>query len=178
MARKLSITLSLLALALALTTASFANGIPTDVIFGTSTGGSVTVSSNSVTFSGNVHGTAYQGQSVGTYTISNSSNLMPDISVWIGSDQLVGNFSITAITIINSNLADLSGTFTVDAGTTQGFIDSGFPVGAMVDADLTIYKGKISAGEVVADPVPEPGTIAMMGSGLLLAAGALRRKLL
>jgi hypothetical protein len=36
--------------------------------------------------------------------------------------------------------------------------------------------GQISAGEVIPDPVPEPGTIAMMGSGLIAMAGFLRRR--
>ena len=177
MARKLIFTISLLVLATVLTGASFANNIPTDVIFGTSNAGWISVTANSVAFGGGVHGTAYQGQNVGTYAISDSSNSMPAVTVTVGSDTLVGTFSVTTFTIISSKLSVLSGTFDV-TGATPGFVDTGFPLGAMVDADLQIYSGRVSSGEIVADPIPEPGTIAMVGSGLLIAAGVLRRKLL
>jgi hypothetical protein len=87
---------------------------------------------------------------------------------------------------------------------TVAFQNAGFPDGVTVDSDFTItsriitgkktkptptldgvyagtlanMSGKVSAGEVVADPspAPEPGTIALLGSGLIAMAGFLRRR--
>jgi hypothetical protein len=39
-------------------------------------------------------------------------------------------------------------------------------------------SGQFSAGEVLATVTPEPGTMLLFGSGLLLVAGVLRRKLI
>ncbi len=177
MARKLSIMLSLLALALVLTGASFANIVPTDVVFGTSTQGWITVTPTSTTFGGNVQGNGLQGATLVTYSIGNTATTSPTITVHNGTDTLVGTFAISTISIFTSKFSVLVGTFTVTSAT-QGFLDTGFPLNAAVDANLDIYNSKVSSGEIVADPVPEPGTIAMAGSGLLMAAGFLRRKLL
>ena len=49
-------------------------------------------------------------------------------------------------------------------------------VGQTVGADMLLSNGAVSAGQIETDAVPEPGTIAMVGSGLLAMAGFLRRK--
>jgi hypothetical protein len=40
--------------------------------------------------------------------------------------------------------------------------------------DLTLRNGLVSSGEI--PPVPEPGTLTLLGTGLIAAAGFLRRK--
>jgi hypothetical protein len=65
--------------------------------------------------------------------------------------------------------------FTVQTST-SGFSTEGFKSGALVDADFITYNGHLSSGEIVA-PAPRPASFALVGSGLLSAAGLLRRKL-
>jgi hypothetical protein len=40
----------------------------------------------------------------------------------------------------------------------------------------TSTQGTISSGEMIGSPVPEPGTLALLGSGIIGLAGVLRRK--
>jgi hypothetical protein len=85
-----------------------------------------------------------------------------------------GFFTLDAFAQLSKTIAAFVGTFTVQTST-PGFASQGFKAGAVVDADFVTYAGHMSSGEIVA-PVPEPATFALVGSGLLAAAGFLRRK--
>ena len=189
MARKLSISLSLLALVLVLTSACFANIVPTQITFGPNTTGSVGITNTAVKFA-SVTGVAWQQNAPqGTFSLSggtfhltgigpNTYTLGPNsqtFTINIGGGTLSGLMSVSAL-YVNSTYGFFAGSYVITS-TSPNFVDTGFPVGATVDIDFVTYKGNLSSGEVNPDPVPEPGTIAMLGSGLLAVGGVLRRKL-
>ena len=187
MARKMLFATSIVALALMLSGASFAN--PVQVNFGPSSSGWVSITSSAVAFN-SVSGLANQGSlptgtfsisdasinttgySAGTYTLAANTEVL---SVNINGDSMTGDLSLATVTPVG-NVALFIGTYTVTSAT-WGFTSTGYPVGAVVDVDFTTYKGGVSAGEIIPDPVPEPGTFALVGSGLIALAGVLRRKL-
>ena len=187
MARKLTFALSLLVLVGLMSGFSFASAI--QITLGPSTSGSITFSPTLVSFSA-VSGFALQGGGLGLGTfgflngnipITNvngpTSNLAVNsepITVSIGSDVLDGSFNLASFTQITPQIAIFVGNFTV-TGATSGFASSGFPVGSTSVADFVTFNGSLSSGELV--PTPEPATFALVGSGLLAAAGFLRRKL-
>ena len=184
MARKLSITISLLALVLVLTGASFANVI--QITLGQSTTGTAWAGATGASFSGGVSGYAYQGNNTGNFWLSDFSvtgtgcnwacslNANSEtLTVTIGADTLVGTLSLTTEALSSY----LDGSLFITSST-PGFSSTGYMVGQTVGADLVVKAGAVSSGQLQTDAVPEPGTIAMVGSGLLMAAGALRRKLL
>ena len=191
MAHRFVISLMFVALTLLLTGASFANAIPSIVVFGPSTSGSFSISSTTITFSG-ISGPALFVGSVGTFSLADNTLSMPSgnggknffkqpdatlFTVDIGSDSLAGWLSLDFVQTINSQHAFFDGTYSITSAT-SGFSNAGFPVGAVTDLNfVTDNSGGItilSDGEIPS--VPEPGTIALVGSGLLGAAGLLRRK--
>jgi hypothetical protein len=189
MARKLSIMLSLLALALVLTGASFANVIPTQITFGNSQTGSVTIGNTAAKFTA-MTGYAWQSGPTGSFSLSGATlqyanqnspySFGPNsqsFTVKIGPDTLTGLLSVEAL-FINAKWGFFAGAYDITSST-AGFVNTGFATGNVVDIDFVTYKGNLSSGEIIPQvPVPEPSTIAMVGSGLLMAAGFLRRKLL
>jgi hypothetical protein len=186
MARKLTFALALLVLVTVFTGASFANGIPTQITFGPNTVGSVTIGTTAATFTA-ITGFAYQGIPAGTFSLSGatlnySNNSSPysfgpnsqTFTVSIGPDTMSGWLSVQAL-FINAKYGFFAGTFDITS-TTPGFANTGFGKG-LVDIDFVTYNGNLSSGEIIPGSVPEPGTIALLGSGLLAAAGMLRRKI-
>jgi PEP-CTERM motif-containing protein len=77
---------------------------------------------------------------------------------------------------ISPNYSFFAGSYLI-ASSTSGFVSAGFPVGATIDLDFVTHNGTLSSSEVVPAAVPEPGTIALVGSGLLAAAGFLGCKI-
>jgi hypothetical protein len=194
MARKLIVSFSLVVMALALTGASYASLI--QITLGPSSSGSITVSPSSAIFSG-VTGTANQvgGLGQGTFGILSANIpvtgtngptylLAPNssaVTVSIGSDTMSGNFLLAGFqsgTFRSTTVSTFIGYFVVTSAT-SGFASTGFPVGSTSLADFVTvaspYYNGLSSGELV--PTPEPATFALVGSGLLAAAGLLRRKL-
>jgi hypothetical protein len=182
MLRKLIGILSLLLVAGALTGVSYANVI--QITMGQSTTGTAWAGSTGASFSG-VSGFAYQGTNAGTYWLSDATltgsncnwvcslaSNSETVTVTIGSDTLVGTLSLSTEALG----AFLNGSLHIDSST-SGFASTGYVAGQTVGADLVVIGGHVSSGQIETDAVPEPGTIALMGSGLLGLAGFLRRRL-
>jgi len=184
MARKLTFALALLVLATVFTGASFANVIPTQITFGPNTTGSVSIGNTADTFTP-ITGFAYQAGPSGTFTLagatlnySNNSSpysFVPNsqwFTVSIGPDTMTGWLSVEAL-FINGKYGLFAGAYNITSST-PGFVHTGFRPG-QATIDFVTYQGQLSSGEINPS-VPEPGTIALVGSGLLAAAGALRRR--
>jgi len=185
MLRKLVGTISIAALAMVLSSVSFANAI--QITIGASTTGIATGNNNGASFSG-VSGWAYQGANSGTFWITDATlhgsgcnwacllaTNSETLTVTIGTDTLVGTVSFDG----EAFASYLQGSLYIVSSTT-GFATTGYAVGSTVGADLSIdnVHQRVSSGQIQTDAVPEPGTIAMLGSGLLAMAGVLRRRLL
>jgi|SRR5271165_6589393 len=191
MSRKLIGMISIFVLAGVLSGVCYANSIPTQITFGPNSAGTVTASPALENFSGGVWGWAYQGPNHGNpgFTLANATipvvggsggvyTLMANaenFTVSIGVDSLSGTLSLNSVAIQPPGVATFVGTLTVNSSS-AGFQSTGFPKGAVVSADFVTYQGNLSSGELIPS-VPEPGTIALVGSGLLALAGLLRRRL-
>ncbi|HEY4933433.1 MAG TPA: PEP-CTERM sorting domain-containing protein [Terriglobales bacterium] len=106
------------------------------------------------------------------YTFGPNSQVF---TVTIGSNTVSGLMSVQAL-YIGGPYGFFAGKYQISSST-WGFVQTGYPVGALIDIDFVTYNGKLSSGELVPQSVPEPGTMGLLGSGLLAAAGMLRRKL-
>lgn len=182
MLRKLIGAISIVALLIVLGGVSYANVI--QITIGQSTTGTAAATNNGTSFSGGVSGFAYQGSNTGTYWLSNATltgtgcNFVCTLSansetltVAIGSETLVGILSLDTEALD----AFLQGSLYISSST-PGFASIGYAPGNTVAADLVVAGGRISSGEIQTDSVPEPGSIALVGSGLLAIAGVLRRR--
>jgi hypothetical protein len=96
-------------------------------------------------------------------------------TVSIGPDTMTGLLSVQAL-FVGGPYGFFAGKYNITSSS-WGFAQTGFAAGSVVDIDFVTYNSKLSSGELVPSSVPEPGTIAMVGSGLLAAAGMLRRKI-
>ena len=158
-------------LALALPTAALANSIDY------TNGGSVALNTASIT------GSATNG---GTLTIS---SVLTGINTTFGNLGTVtvttgilsgsgGNFTFTGgtISIVNSsNVTLFSGTFTSGTVTVvNGFTNVNYFVSGLAGG-FQITKGGVVSGDTIV--TPEPGTLGLLGTGLIGLAGIVRRKL-
>ncbi len=181
MSRKLIGILSLLLVAGALTGVSYANVI--QITMGQNTTGSASAGNNGASFT-NVSGFAYQGTNAGTYWLTDAvltgtgcnsictlAANSETLTVTIGADTLVGTLSLDTEALG----AFLQGTLFINSST-PGFASTGYNAGQTVGADLVVIAGHVSSGQIETDTVPEPGSIALMGSGLIAMAGFLRRR--
>ena len=142
-----------------------------------------------VTAAGDTHTT---GAGIGVYNNSGpySSTVPFDLAfdTTAGTISLTGTGSLTGQVLqgtINSIWGPVSGTTTTDLSlfatwwglpaTVQSFL--GTPTG--VDSAFLIYltgNGAASSVDVLMTPTPEPGTLLLFGTGMLLCAGLLRRR--
>jgi hypothetical protein len=106
-------------------------------------------------------------------------------------DTLTTSLSLTDLFGGTSSAPTFDGTF-ANAATTGLYVTADFPSGVNGIVDFTIklgngtniaslgvgqhMSGPISSGELVPS-VPEPGTLALMGTGVLSLAGLIRRKI-
>jgi len=181
MLRKLITLLSLVVLAGALTGVSYANVI--QITLGQNTAGTATGGNTGASFSG-VSGYAYQGSNSGTYLLTDATLTGTNCN-WVCT--LASSPQTLTVTILGDTLV---GTLTLDTealgsylqgslyivSSTLGFSNTGYNAGQTVGADLVLKGGHVSSGQIETDAVPEPGSIALMGSGLLAMAGFLRRR--
>jgi hypothetical protein len=181
MLRKLIGILSLLLVAGALTGVSYANAI--QITMGQNTTGTASAGNTGASLSG-VSGYAYQGANSGTYWLTDATltgtncnwvctlaSNSETLTVTIGADTLIGTLSLNN----EAFGAALFGSLNITSST-PGFTSTGYAAGQTVGADLVVLGGHVSSGQIETDAVPEPGTIALMGTGLLGLAGFLRRR--
>ena len=158
-------------LALALPTAALANiidysnrgsaALNTATITGSASAGKTLTMSSELIGIGNTLG------SLGTVTVTTG--------VLVGGN---GSFTFTGgtITIVSStNVTLFSGTFT--SGTVMvvnGFTNINYFVGGLAGG-FQIAKGGVVSGDTIV--TPEPGTLGLLGTGLIGLAGIVRRKI-
>ncbi|HEV2731472.1 MAG TPA: PEP-CTERM sorting domain-containing protein [Terriglobales bacterium] len=163
----------LVVLALALPVAAFADSVTDYAIFGTTSGGTATVSGVPATAGGTI--------SVTSALFAINGVMQPTggtVSLTTGALTAVsGGFTFTTggtINITSSSSATLfagaftSGSVMVINGVT--FINA---VGNNVSVTLQIAHGAVSGDTFV---TPEPGTLGLLGTGLVGIAGLVRRK--
>lgn len=157
------------------------------ITLGDSCSGTLTVNPSGPTVGGSVsscgatweHGSA-PFTDVGVWSYSSGTGFSTGTYV-DGTSSMTGTINWTSYTSASNTL---DGFITVTA--VSGF-NNEYVVGGVYSIDLTfqggsctlnsdqIYAGcKVSSGEI---PTPEPGTLTLLGTGLLTMAGFLRRKL-
>jgi len=158
-------------LAIALPTAAMASSIDY------ANGGSVALGTASVT------GTASNGSSITISSVLTGINStfgnLGTVTITTGTLSGSGsNFTFTGGTISivsSSNVTLFSGTFT--SGTvnvTNGFTNINYFVSGIAGG-FQITKGGVVSGDTIV--TPEPGTLGLLGTGLVGLAGIVRRKL-
>jgi hypothetical protein len=92
-----------------------------------------------------------------------------------GGSLFTGTLSNITLTTVSPapNMVILSGSLN-GGGQVTLIIDVNTPLSGLMGTEL----GALSAGEAFNTVTPEPGTMLLFGSGLLLVAGVLRRKLI
>ena len=124
---------------------------------------------------------------MGTSTLYMQIGLGPHGDGTLG--QIYGTVSLTVLSGGGTSTPTFNGMFTTL--TTSGALSSLFPVGSRTELDFTLnlgpnttfvvtqngpmISGYVSSGELT--PTPEPGTVALMGTGVLSLAGMIRRRM-
>jgi hypothetical protein len=108
--------------------------------------------------------------SPGDFTSSGTLSFMLN-----GGTLLSGTLSNITLTTLSHepNMVILSGSLS-GGGQVTLIVDVDTPLSGLMGSEL----GRLSAGEAFNTVTPEPGTLLLFGSGLLLVAGVLRRRLI
>jgi len=204
--RRVAVILGLWALSLLLSTAAWADGINLTNVFGTvniTNAGIVTKGSELKSYNGIVAppgrslGTvsfstgAFLGASIlsgGTFSSSGSSFIVTSAGGHYGQPPKGTIFSGSFVGPILWILVSHPGKFTYNfalSGTISGMLYTGRDVTGTTTQNITLYKnqwsqdhmGLIRLGNSRLS-VPEPGTLGLLGTGLIAVAGSMRRKLL
>ncbi|HZM11017.1 MAG TPA: PEP-CTERM sorting domain-containing protein [Candidatus Limnocylindrales bacterium] len=188
--KRLALAIACLALLTVAASGAWANPIPTQITLGPSSAGTVTASPTSEIFSG-VWGWAYQGANSGNpgFTLANATIAVvgggggiytlaanaENFTVNIGVNSLSGTLSLNTVALPTPGLAVFVGTLSITSAT-AGFQSTGYPKGAVVNADFVTYQGNLSSGQLTPS-VPEPSSLALLGTGVLGLAGLIRNKM-
>jgi hypothetical protein len=120
------------------------------------------------------------GSATGCMGTWEQGGTMTDISPWSltnGTSFAIGSGPNSLTGLVNWTEAAGSGVVTtligsITVGGVTGF-NNEYIQGGDYPIDLTLRNGTPSSGEI---PIPEPGTLTLLGTGLIAAAGFLRRK--
>ena len=135
-----------------------------------SLGSGVFAGATSVTLSGGPLAFTGVSGSPGDFTSGGTLNFSLN-----GGAVFTGTLSDITLTTVSGapNMVILSGKLT-GGGQVTIILDVNTPLASLTGSEL----GTFSAGEGLSTVTPEPGTMLLFGSGLLLVAGVLRRKLI
>ena len=137
---------------------------------GAISGGGSFAGATSFTLSGSPLAFTGVSGSPGDFTSSGTLNFALN-----GGSLITGTLSNITLTTLSHepNMVILSGSLN-GGGQVTLILDVRTPLSGLMGTEL----GTLSAGEALNTVTPEPGTMLLFGSGLLLVAGVLRRKLI